>query len=682
MKGDLQVTKGKDLSKAFTGPQIRTIFGTLGPAPSRRADDPEILRIEAMDRIENIISRKFTVLESRYDQAGVYIKVNDHKDGLEDRFEYVRIKLKELNFFPRLVPQGKDLFIVSYPLPKRKKKGIRANVIMLILTIFTTVWAGSILWVTRSSEIGSLSDLLASLISPIDLLMGGLTFAFPLLLILGTHELGHYFTARRYRIDSSLPYFIPIPPFISPIGTFGALISMKEPLSTRKSLVDIGAAGPIAGFIVAIPITIIGLVLTDQYPVVSELVDGNTYMMINPPLLFQGLQNLLGVGNDGVLYPTAFAGWIGLFVTALNLLPVGQLDGGHIARGALGEKARFVSMGTLVIMVFLGLTTGFTTYIVFAVLILFLGARHPPPLDDITPLSKRQIFTTGLSVCIMVLTFHPVPLEVVEVRDRGLEIELDSTRYFVSPYVPNLETFEIENEGSGLDSVSIHISMDGEELLMSSTNISLDVDLRAYAVVLESNPSLFSNGEFYVLLLGPRQFDLTGGSTKGIHFIFGCSSGVRYGNYTDVELIVRSEGDKEGEKAHFKLLRARQFIESDVRIGDGSAVVDADIWMLDGQKGNSTVSVKFIQGPMIFQASFEALSGNWSELRSDIQADISTRYDVGNIIWSMEEGYGNASLRLVILPDEGRIAETEIQITILGPNGSSDDIELFMKRYH
>ncbi|MEA3559280.1 MAG: site-2 protease family protein [Candidatus Thermoplasmatota archaeon] len=672
----------RDLSKAFTGPQIRTIFGTISPHSGKDDKKNDLGRIEASDRVERVVSRKFKVIESKFDDAGVYLKVQNNGRATEERFEYIRVKLKMLGFFPRFVKQGPELHIVVYPLPRRKKRGNTVNIVMLALTIFTTVWAGSILWTTRSGEITTLADLFGSLVSPADVLMGGITFALPLLLILGTHELGHYFTARRYRIDSSLPYFIPIPPFISPIGTFGALISMKEPMSNRKSLIDIGAAGPIAGFIVAIPVTIIGLVLTDQFPVSADLVSGSSYLMINPPLLFRGFQEVLGVGNEGVLYPTAFAGWIGLFVTALNLLPVGQLDGGHIARGALGKKARFLSTGTLILMVILGLTTGFTTYILFAVLILFMGARHPPPLDDISPLSRRQYVTVAVSVIIMVLTFHPVPLEMVETEDHGLELLEGNDRFFMSPDISNIQTFEIRNKGSDIDKVSIHISMGGKEVLMRATNNSIDVNITAFNDIMETNPSLFMNdeGNIYIMLLGPREFELKKNSIMSVQVVFGCSRDVEYGNSTDVEIIFKADGTS--THGDFRLIRAEHFIGSEVEAGKENAIISLDLLMLNGQTGNTTVKIKMLEGPREASIMIDPTTGNWTIPRDDLEMELSTRYVLGNISWGNDtEIVGNASLTILFIPGEGEVRDCSLQIIINGPGMISDEIELFLGKY-
>jgi membrane-associated protease RseP (regulator of RpoE activity) len=247
--------------------------------PDNSSPNDNMKRIRAAELIGSIVAEQYIIIERRFDESGVFLKVKLDIDNNERMFEKVRTELKRYGLYPRLVVEKGAHYILVFPLPKRGKGRSKVNLILLIATIFTTVWAGSLLWMMRAEEMSSIGDLFLVLIDIPTVLMGGLTFAFPLLLILGTHELGHYFTARRYNIDASLPYFIPIPPFISPIGTFGALISMKEPITNKKSLIDIGAAGPIAGFIVAIPVTIVGLLLTKAYPVAATLMEGETVMI-------------------------------------------------------------------------------------------------------------------------------------------------------------------------------------------------------------------------------------------------------------------------------------------------------------------------------------------------------------------------------------------------------------------
>ena len=201
----------------------------------------------------------------------------------------------------------------------------RVHWILFLLTIFTTLLAGAIM---EGAQIVS---------NPLEIFKG-IPFSFTLLFILGTHEFGHYYYAQKHRVDATLPYFIPAPPFLFLIGTFGAFIKIKSPIYRKDALLQIGAAGPIAGFIIAVPALIIGLLLSE----VIEKNDIQGAIILGDSILMKILTFITHPGllesQDIMLHPIAFAGWIGLLVTMLNLLPIGQLDGGHIAYAMLGEK--------------------------------------------------------------------------------------------------------------------------------------------------------------------------------------------------------------------------------------------------------------------------------------------------------------------------------------------------------
>ncbi|MBN1540347.1 MAG: site-2 protease family protein [Candidatus Thermoplasmatota archaeon] len=578
-----------DMSGLFTGPPLRTLFGRVIAPPGRVSPANDQKRERAARMVGQIVSRRFIVEESRFDEAGIFLRIKMDRLTGEEMFDEVRRDLKKYGLYPRLATEGGRTFVLVYPLPARKKGRITVNLVLLFATIITTVWAGAILWMSRTREVASVGDLFGVLLDPMDLLMGGLTFAFPLLLILGTHELGHYFASRRYGIDATLPYFIPIPPFISPIGTFGALISMKEPISNKKALIDIGAAGPIAGFIVAIPVTIVGLLLTKAYPVSVSLTAGDSVMIINPPLLFHGFMALLGVPDEGVLYPTAFAGWLGLFVTALNLLPVGQLDGGHIIRGALGERSKYVSTGAMVLMVILGVVTGFTTYIFFAILILILGARHPPPLDDISPLSKRQWAVAGLSLLIMALTFHPVPLQAMKVKGGGLELGYEWSEHFASPYAPNYENFTLENDGSDDIDIDIRIHMGGEMVIPSITNKTLDAG-EVWTNISQSSYFVYRLDGWFLLLMGPKHFTVEKRDTCEVSFVIGCSLDTVSGNWTDVRIEFGTD-EGEGVETSFRAIRSSMFLELSQGDYHGSKVINGTLWKLADLSGSVNLSI-------------------------------------------------------------------------------------------
>jgi Zn-dependent protease len=253
---------------------------------------------------------------------------------------------------------------------------------------------------------------------------GDLSYTIALMLILGAHELGHYFAARHHNVAVTLPYFIPFP--FGFLGTLGAAIQLREPMRNRKVLLDVGAAGPLVGLLVSIPILLIGLntseVLTidlsDLPPGQAMIVEGNSILYALTKLAVFG--RFLPDGPDDVMINgLAMAGWVGLLVTGLNLIPVGQLDGGHILYSIVGERARLLFYPALVVMVALSLFAS-DVWFIWAVLILFLGRIYATPLDMITPLNQPRRAIAILGIVLFVLVFVPVPITVVGNIDDGL----------------------------------------------------------------------------------------------------------------------------------------------------------------------------------------------------------------------------------------------------------------------
>lgn len=272
------------------------------------------------------------------------------------------------------------------------------HLFLFILTLFSTLIAGAM-------QTGM------DILKEPEKIYKGLPFALTLMTILLGHEFSHYFAARRHNTKATLPYFIPAPPFISFIGTFGAFIKMKPPIVTRKALIDIGASGPIVGFIISVIVSIVGLSLSK----VVAIRETEGALRLGDSLLFSFLSNIslnYQTGSqDILLHPVAFAGWIGLFVTSLNLIPVGQLDGGHIAYALLGEKHVYLSKLLVLVMVPLGLLL-WAGWAIWAVLLLILGLRHPPVLYREASLDPKRRFIGWLALVIFVLTFIPVPFKI------------------------------------------------------------------------------------------------------------------------------------------------------------------------------------------------------------------------------------------------------------------------------
>ena len=274
----------------------------------------------------------------------------------------------------------------------KKRKIPLANLVLFVITLVTTLIAGT----------------LQQGINPLEYpwyLWKGIPFSFTLLLILGSHEFGHYFMSKKHHVDVTLPYFIPAP---SIIGTFGAFIKMKSPITDRRILLDIGAAGPLAGIIVAIPVLFVGLTLSEIVPETA----GNG-IHLGTSILFSFINwfvhGFMPENTSLILHPIAFSGWIGLLVTCLNLLPVGQLDGGHVAYAILGFKQRIVARVTMVILVVLGIT-GWRGWLVWAVLLCFMGISHPPVVYDWITLDKKRKVIGWITLIVFALTFTPVPL--------------------------------------------------------------------------------------------------------------------------------------------------------------------------------------------------------------------------------------------------------------------------------
>jgi membrane-associated protease RseP (regulator of RpoE activity) len=250
-----------------------------------------------------------------------------------------------------------------------------------------------------------------SLLSHPSGILTGFPFAITVMTILLSHEMAHYVVARAHRVDASLPFFLPAPPIFW-FGTFGAFIRMRTMPPHRRALFDIGAAGPWAGFLVALPALIVGLSLSTVEP----LHLGEEQLVLGDSLLFSWLTQLvLGVRSNEVsvlLHPIALAGWFGLLVTCLNLLPVGQLDGGHIAYAVFGRHHRWIARGVLTFVIVLGIG-GWFGWFVWASLFMIVGLDHPPTSDPI-PLDRPRQVAAALTFVLLLLTFMPEPIAIVE----------------------------------------------------------------------------------------------------------------------------------------------------------------------------------------------------------------------------------------------------------------------------
>ncbi len=241
--------------------------------------------------------------------------------------------------------------------------------------------------------------------------LGGLVFSAPVLAILGAHELGHYAACRYYDVDASLPWFLPAP--LPLTGTLGAFIRLREPIPHPRALFDIAVAGPLAGFVVALPLLVAGI----AWSRVVAMPDDGGGLVLGDPLLFQLVERLIwgAIPDTQVLYvhPTGLAAWFGLLATALNLFPFGQLDGGHITYAVFGRRARWLSAATIVATI--ALAYGSLSWGAWSVLLLLMtavhGVGHPPTLDDTQPLDRGRYLLAVVAAIVLVLCFTPRPIE-------------------------------------------------------------------------------------------------------------------------------------------------------------------------------------------------------------------------------------------------------------------------------
>jgi len=330
------------------------------------------------------------------------------------------------DYTPLLRRRGDQIALIAQPgviVPKPSNPWI--NLALAIATIASVLFTGA------TYECQCIPQTLADWLS-------GLPMMLSMMVILLAHEFGHYFAARFHKVAVTLPYFIPLP-VISPVGTLGAFIQLRSPFKTKKHLFDIGVAGPLGGLIFAIPLIFWGIASSPVHELSrgsngGSVLEGNSIFYLgvkywmhgqllpsfdqysNLPVVKEFLLVLAGSipeggGSDILINSVAFAAWFGLFVTAMNLLPVGQLDGGHIIYCLIGDKARLLGMGLIGAMLLAGIFW-WTGWVVWALLVFFvIGPQHPPPLNDLPPLGAGRKILAYIMIFIFVIMFMPNPLQ-------------------------------------------------------------------------------------------------------------------------------------------------------------------------------------------------------------------------------------------------------------------------------
>jgi membrane-associated protease RseP (regulator of RpoE activity) len=333
--------------------------------------------LDEFQTISDIISKYYTVLGLTTDQKTTSFEILDYD---QNKFSSLVKDLGQVGYTPFIDSEDNHYRIRIANKQERGHSRIHINVILFFATVGSTLFSGYMLGKDWASAIA---------------------FSIALLAIIGTHETAHYFAARKHKVKATLPYFIPAPTFI---GTFGAVINVKSPIPDRNALFDLGYSGPLAGLLVTIPVLLIGLSMSTVSNQVSNAI------LFEPPLLMQIISYFttpaLTQGQVLLMHPVAFAGWVGIVITMINLMPVAFLDGGHISRSIFNEKMHYIIsiMGVAVTIIL-----GWIPMAILMVLILILTKSHPGALDNVTPVSRwRKITAIGM-LAILILCLSRIP---------------------------------------------------------------------------------------------------------------------------------------------------------------------------------------------------------------------------------------------------------------------------------
>ncbi|MGC8608543.1 MAG: site-2 protease family protein [Thermoplasmata archaeon] len=347
---------------------------------------------EDLEYVVNVVKSKINVYDVVVNPVSIkfYFFDSDNPD-IDGSFDAIRRELVDKGYIPFLSRDGENFIQVTRS-PQRKYMGNIVNAVLLVATIISTMYVGSV-YSRNFVPLGSDYNLRLWL-------YGFIFFSAPLLLILGIHESAHFIVAKKHHVKASLPFFIPFP---LGIGTFGAFISLRDPLPNRKAMAEIGAAGPIAGFITALPL----LFVADYFQ--------RTFKPIPPyyipfKVTFPLIYHILGLQTNftGPIFPMVFAVWVGMFATAMNLIPAGQLDGSHILRGVLGKRANVFSYVFLAFLFVIGFY--YDGWWIIAIFVIFTGLVHPPALNDFSKISKLDIAIGAISLIMFIITFTIVPI--------------------------------------------------------------------------------------------------------------------------------------------------------------------------------------------------------------------------------------------------------------------------------
>jgi membrane-associated protease RseP (regulator of RpoE activity) len=393
------------------------------------------MSIPATEVLSNLVSRVFRIEDVTLGEParGLIARYRGHlvSEDTVAAYDQLAESLKPFEITPLFrTDKGQQVIFLVPRKPDPKPTRISINIILFLLTVLSVLFVGAQPQGTMPSDTaGQILFLLGALLT-------GWPYALSLMSILLAHEFGHYLMSRHHKTPATLPYFIPLP--FPPLGTMGAAILMQGTPKNKRVLFDIGVAGPLAGMVVAIPVLFFGLSLS-HLDVIRPMggmieMEGNSILyllakfltfgrLLPAPASLGGVSPLtywikyfftgrpIPVGaTDVFISPVAFAGWAGLLVTALNLIPAGTLDGGHVVYSWFGDKAARAYPFILLVLAALGIF--WNGWWIWAVLLLWLGRVHAEPLDQITPLDPQRLAVAALAILILILTFSPVPFAV------------------------------------------------------------------------------------------------------------------------------------------------------------------------------------------------------------------------------------------------------------------------------
>jgi membrane-associated protease RseP (regulator of RpoE activity) len=371
--------------------------------PNHPSGEEPISQLEIVGRLRAHLVDVLPDAETLWQQSSAKnIAFRGHLAMDSDRaYALLRERFATQGYTPLLRNQsGYDVVVALQHVFRSKPTRWGINVVLFLLTVVTTTVMGAIM---EQSEL--LMQNWQLFFQRPWLLLTGLPASMTIMGILGIHELAHYFVARRHGLGSTLPYFIPVP---FGFGTFGAIIRIQTPWENRKALFDVGIAGPLAGFLVALPLFFVGLMLSPHQPPIPEGVP------LGSPILLRWIEDwvyvLRGIPKHHEIYVNAmtFAAWFGLVVTGFNLLPVGQLDGGHVAYALLGRWAKVLGIVVIVGLVTLG-ALKWQGWFVWTAFIFFSGWQHPAPLNTLAPLGKRRTIVGIIALVLLIVLFTPAP---------------------------------------------------------------------------------------------------------------------------------------------------------------------------------------------------------------------------------------------------------------------------------